>query len=294
MVSETSCSAGWPASSSALRRSTSSRGAPNCRAARGRLGQLLRADHHAGHDVGREVADASRAGETAAPQDRDLVGKRHDLAELVRDHQHGEIAAPHHVAQHAQHFVGFAGREHRGRLVENEKAALQIELLEDFAFLPLAGGNRRHLGTERNAERHAREEGFQLLRLAPPVDHRRQRGACQHEILRHGHGRDRGEVLIDHAEAERVRGARIVDRLFAAVDQDVARVRPVVAHDALDQRALAGAVLAEQRMERSGRHLQRHLVERRELAEALGHRHRLDADRALGHRRRRRDGRCPW
>ena len=49
-------------------------------------------------------------------------------------------------------------------------------------------------------------------------------GAREHEILGHRHGRHRGEVLVDHAEAERVRRARIVDRLFAAVDQDVARV----------------------------------------------------------------------
>jgi hypothetical protein len=52
----------------------------------------------------------------------------------VRDHQHREIAAPHHLSEHSQDFVGLAGREHRGGLVENEKAALQIELLEYFAF----------------------------------------------------------------------------------------------------------------------------------------------------------------
>src|SRR3977135_3818554 len=94
-------------------------------------------------------------------------------------------------------------------------------------------------------------------------------------------------MLVHHAQAERVRRAWIVDRLFAAVDQDAARIRLVVTHDAFHQGALAGAVLAEERMERSGRHLQRHLVEGGELAETLGHRHRLDADRALGHRRRR-------
>jgi hypothetical protein len=97
-------------------------------------------------------------------------------------------------------------------------------------------------------------------------------------------------VLVDHAEAEGVRGTRIVDLLFTAVDHDVAGVRPVIAHDALDQRALAGAVLAEQRMERRGRHLQRNLVQRGEFAEALGHRHPLDADRAVRHRRRREVG----
>ena len=59
-------------------------------------------------------------------------------------------------------------------------------------------------------------------------------------------------MLIDHAQPERVRGARIGDRLLAAVDQDRALIGLVVAHDALDQRALAGAVLAEQRVKAAG------------------------------------------
>src|SRR5262249_12166994 len=71
-----------------------------------------------------------------------------------------------------------------------------------------------------------------------------------------------------------------------AFDQNAARIRPVIAHDALDQRALAGPVLAEERVERSGRHLERDVIERGEPAEALGHRHHFDAERVIGHRRR--------
>ena len=59
----------------------------------GRLnGQFLRADHHAGHAVRREVVDLAVAGKLAAPQDRHLVRKRHHLAEFVRDHQDRQIA----------------------------------------------------------------------------------------------------------------------------------------------------------------------------------------------------------
>ena len=261
--------------------------------ARRRLGQFLRADHHPGHGIGRELGDAAGAGEPAAAQDRHLVGERHHLAELVRDHQDGELAALDHVAQHAEHLVGLAGREHRGRLVEDEEAALEIELLEDLAFLPLAGRDRRHLGAERNAERHAVEKGLELAGLLAPVDHGGKLGTRQHEILGHGHGRHRGEVLVDHAEAERVRGARILDLPLAVVDQHVAVVRPVVAHDAFDQRALAGAVLAEQGVEAAGRHLQRHLVERGELAEALGHRDRLDRERPIRNERQPAVGDLP-
>jgi len=106
----------------------------------GRLnGELLGADHAARHRVRGEVGDLAMAGELAAPQDRDLVGERHHLAEFVRDHQNGQLALDHHRAQHAQDFVGFGRRQHRGRLVQDQEAPLQVKLLQDFAFLPLAG-----------------------------------------------------------------------------------------------------------------------------------------------------------
>ena len=82
-----------------------------------------------------------RAGKLAAAQDRDFVGERHHLAEFVGDHQDGQLAVDHHLAQHAEHLVGLAGRQHRGRLVQDQEAALQIELLQDLALLPLAGGD---------------------------------------------------------------------------------------------------------------------------------------------------------
>ena len=93
-------------------------------------------------------------------------------------------------------------------------------------------------------------------------------------------------MLIDHAEAERVRGARIADDLLAIIDEKLARVGLVIAHDAFDERRLAGAVLAEKRVKRAGFNFQRNLVERGEFAEALGHRDRFDAECLLGYGRR--------
>jgi hypothetical protein len=106
-------------------------------------GQFFRADHGARHVVRRQIRDPAVTGELAAAQDGDFVGERHHLAEFVRDHQDRQVAIDDHGAQHAQHLVGFARRQHRGRLVEDQKAPLEVKLLEDFAFLPLAGGNVR-------------------------------------------------------------------------------------------------------------------------------------------------------
>ena len=251
-VSETSCTATAPASSSALSLSSSSRAAPTS-PTRARLdGQFFRADHRARHRVRREVFDPAVAGELAAAQDGHLVGERHHLAELVGDHQDGQFAGDHHGAQHAQHLVGFARRQHRGRLVEDQEAPLQIKLLEDLALLPLAGGDVRDSCIERHLERHPRQERFQFLLFLAPVDHRRDVVARQHQVFGDRHRRHQREMLVDHAEPECVGVLRIGDRLLAAADQHVAFGRVVVAHDAFDQRALAGAVLAEQRVERAG------------------------------------------
>ena len=91
-------------------------------------------------------------------------------------------------------------------------------------------------------------------------------------------------MLIHHAEAKRVSVLRIGDRLFAAADQHPALGRVVVTHDAFDQRALAGAVFAEQRMEGSGTYFQFDIVQRDEFAEAHGHRDGIDAKRPARHR----------
>ena len=255
IASVTSCSAGWPASSSALRSSISSRGAPNSSTRGGALvsscAPIIMPAMASGVSSATRPLPARRPRRRIVTSSANAITSR-NLWVIIRMVSSLRLTISRSMPEH---FVGLAGREHRGRLVEDEKTALQIELLEDLAFLPLAGRDRRHLGAERNAERHAVEKGLELGGLLAPVHHGGKLGARQHEILGHGHGRDRGEVLVDHAEAERMRGARVFDRLLAVVDQDAAGIRVVIAHDAFDQRALAGAVLAQQRVEAAGRHL---------------------------------------
>ena len=82
----------------------------------------------------------------------------------------------------------------------------------------------------------------------------RRVGATDDKIFRRGQGGHQREVLIHHANAQRLRVARVAD---GDLGRRRAGVRPwsasIEAHDALDERRLAGAVLAEQRMKRTGR-----------------------------------------
>ena len=58
----------------------------------------------------------------------------------------------------AKHLVGLGGRQHRGRLVEDQEPPPEIELLEDLELLLLAGREPGDRLVERHAERHAVHE----------------------------------------------------------------------------------------------------------------------------------------
>ena len=64
-------------------------------------------------------------------------------------------------SQQPEDLVGLAGRQHRGRLVENKEALVEIEQLQDFELLLLARRQRGHRHVERHAEGHPVEEGFE-------------------------------------------------------------------------------------------------------------------------------------
>ena len=185
-----------------------------------------------------------------------------------------------HAAQQTEHFVGLVRSEHGRRLVEYEQPLIEIEQFQDFEFLLFARRHGGHRNIERNAKRHAVEKRFERAHLLFPVDDGRRIGAADDEIFSAGHRGHQREVLIDHADAQRASVARIADRHFRAVEQDLAFVRRIEAHDAFDECRFAGAVLAEQRVDGSGLDLDRHIVERDQRTEHLGHADRLERGRA--------------
>ena len=76
---------------------------------------------------------------------------------------------------------------------------------------------------------------------------------------------ERGVVLEDEADARGPGAACPVT--FVAVDEDRARVGRLEPGDHAQQRRLAAAARAEQRGQRARRDLDRHVVERDEVAE---------------------------
>ena len=238
------------------------------------------ADHHLRHRVMREVGDLARAGEPAAPQHGDGVGEGRHLAELVRDHEHGDFAALGHRAHEAKHLVRLAGREHGGRLVQDEKLLVEVELLENLELLLFSSRQMRDRHVERHAERHAVEELGKPLLLSGPVDHGGNVETGDDEVLRACQRGYQREVLVDHADTSGTRLARVPHRDLVTVHKHLPAIRLVEAHDALHEGGLTRAVLAEQRVKGAGWHLDRHVIQRDERAENLADRDRLQPDRA--------------
>ena len=130
-----------------------------------------------------ELGDLAAADHAAAPQHRHAVAEARHLAELVRDHEDGDLLALRHAAQQAEHLVGLARRQHRGRLVEDQEALVEIEQLQDLELLLLARRQRGDRRVERHAERHAVEEFLERALLLAPVDDGRRVGAADDEVL---------------------------------------------------------------------------------------------------------------
>src|SRR5215468_7327778 len=76
-------------------------------------------------------------------------------------------------------------------------------------------------------------------------------------------------MLVDHPEPQQMGGARMLNGVLVSIDQNSSGIGAVIAHEAFDERALAGTVFAEQRMHAAGTEFRGHLMERAHGRKAL-------------------------
>src|SRR5208337_3231252 len=81
--------------------------------------------------------------------------------------------------------------------------------------------------------------------------------------------RNEFELLEDGGDAGRLRGARVSEPHFCAVDQHLAGVRLHLARENVHQRRLAGPILAEQRMDLAAIEIEVDPAERLDAAKML-------------------------
>jgi hypothetical protein len=196
----------------------------------------------------------------------------------VRDEDHGPPLVR-HSAQRLEQDVGFLRRQHRGRLVQDQDARVAIKGLQDLDALLLPQRQlpdaRTWIDVEAVALRDLADAALDRPR-ADPEGAALAAMVAEHDVLRDGERLDEAEVLVHHADAciERIAWRLEVDR--PAVEEDLALVRPVEAGEDVRESALAGPVLAEQRVNLARSRLELDAVVRDDAGKALrdpAHRH---------------------
>ncbi len=243
-------------SAARLKASTARRGSPTrTLSLAGDAGELA-ADHQLGHAARGLPLRVAFGDHPPLAQDGRALAQRLDLLELVADVQ-DRAAFGGELAQGREQPLHLLRGQHRGRLVHDQELRVLQQAAHDFDALALADGERVHVTAR--VERQAvglghfddpRSERAQIARIIH----------AERDVLEHGHRLEQREMLEHHADAEAARLLRAGDRDLAAVPSDRARIGLEHAVDDLDQRALAGAVLAEQGMDLARHHREADVV----------------------------------
>ena len=147
------------------------------------------------------------------------------------------------MPEHLAELVGFVGREHGGRLVEDQDSGITPQGLEDLDALPLPHrqlpDRTVRFGGEAEAASHLVDAGLDVL---APQD---ALGGAQDHVLGDRERRDQAKLLMDHPDTRSQGVGRGVEALWCAVEAHLPLVGPVHARQHVHQRGLARPVLAE-------------------------------------------------
>ena len=241
--------------------------------------------HHQRRELAaRHVGGADGRDRAPAAEDGDAVGDGRHLVELVGDEDDRAVLRRHRP-ERREETLRLLRRQHRRRLVEDQDPRLAVERLEDLHPLLLADGELPDLRPRVDRQPEAVAELGDRALDAPPMEQERAADVAvvaEDDVLRDGERLDEPEVLVHHPDPRVERVARRRQRDGPAVQLELALVGVVQARQDVRERALPGAVLAEQRVHLADRHLEVDGVVRDHAGEAL---------RDPAHRNRRRIGR---
>ena len=234
------------------------------------LQQHIAADHQPRQLLAGRPLGGQRADHLAAAQHGDPVGDLQHLVQLMGD-EDDRRAALRQRADGGEQLLSLLGGEHRRRLVEDQHLGTPVERLQDLDPLLLGHPDRLHAGVRPHLQPEAlRQLGHPPVGLGV-VEQRAVAGLVgKHDVLGHRHHRDQHEVLVHHADAgvDRVPGR--TDPQRPPAQQDLARVGLGQPVEHVHQRALAGAVLAQQRQHLAAAHREIDIAVRDHAAVALG------------------------
>ena len=251
---------------------------------------------HLGHDiVPRHGIDGVTAANPAVPHDHDAIGDGEDLGEAVRDEDDGDatrLERAHAIEQALQLVLG----QRRRRLVENQEARLLGKRPSDDDELLRSKVERRHGGFGIDLEAEIGQRAAGAERTFGDVDHAPAlRLVVQRDVLGNRHLGNDIDLLRDEGDTGCLCSgdARRTERRAGEGNRPVISSSGVRAGEDLDERRLAGAVLAEESDDLAGRNGEADIVERadagKELDEVLRDEDGLARGGAGGRRRPLRD-----
>ena len=236
------------------------------------VGEGGRAADHVDDEVGlgqrlRRLVDD----EPPVAEHEDAVAMRERLLEAVGDEDEADALGCELVRQREEPLA-FAGGERGGGLVEDEEARLLGDRLGELDELLLAAPEAAERGARVDvAEADAGEHATGGHVQATEADEAAAVGpvAAEEDVLGDAERAGGGELLVDEADAEVLAFAHRGERGGAAVEGDLAGRGREGAGDDVDQRRLAGAVLADEADDLARRDAEVDAVQHGHVAEAL-------------------------
>ncbi len=176
-------------------------------------------------------------------------------------------------------MVCLVGRQHPGRLIEDQDVGVPVKRLQDLH--PLLVAHRKlfdHLVGIDVQLVFLRQFAQHLARLDERRAQKRAVLGAENDVLQHREILHQLEVLEDHADAGADRGLAVGDLDPLAVDEDLARIGLVESVEDRHQRRLAGTVLADDAVDRALRHLDRNVLVGLDGAEGFRNSAKLDGE----------------
>ena len=207
----------------------------------------------------------------AVAHDDDAVGYGEHLRQAVRHEDRGH-ASRLQGAHPIEQPLGLAPGQRGGRLVEDQKPDPLRERSCDQDQLLGGKVERAHLGFRLDIDTESGEDvcglGIAYARSTKP---QRDGSAPKIHVLRHGQVRADVDFLRYQGDAGALGLGDVFRRIGRAGDSDGAFIaaRGVNARQNLDQRRLAGAVLAEQRHDLTLRQIEIHTVDGSDAGKSL-------------------------
>ena len=208
----------------------------------------------------------------AVAQDRVAIADALAFLEKMADvdDAHALLFEP---ADGSEQVLGVHSRQAARRFVHDQHLRLADQRPGDLDDLLLGDGAGVNRGLERDGVvlqlgECLAGQGPALAAVDPAVA---SRFFAQQDVLLDAEVRCQVEFLVDHRDPASTRVQRVRRPEGRALEFDVARVRHIGPAENLHQRALAGAIFADQRVDFARPDLQRDILERTRGAEALAH-----------------------